>query len=137
MASELGTTRQANPSNQSIEDILDAAERLVDRVGINKPNTVLVAEEAGISVGKFYYWFQDKSSLLVAVEERTQERLTEFLDSSLVEAGDISTPLLVRSFIGAFFNFCRAHPGFQDAGGRLVGLPDNQSGGPHFSNFTW
>lgn len=111
MPVETRATPRQDRSGKSIDVILDAAERLVPRVGISNISTVLVAEEAGISVGKVYYWFTDKSALIEAVESRTQRQFTEFLDNSLVEAADLSTPELVNRFISSFIDYCRDRPG--------------------------
>ena len=64
-------TAAATPPTISVsERILDAAERVVARDGVNSLTLNAVAEEAGVSKGGLLYHFPSKSNLIVAVVER-------------------------------------------------------------------
>jgi len=102
--------RQAR-SARSIDQILDAAQRVAARHGVQALSTISVAAEAGVSVGKVYYWFEDKQALIEAVESRTQDEFTVFLEATLAEAVELSTPQLVERFFRSFIEFMVDNPG--------------------------
>jgi AcrR family transcriptional regulator len=59
--------RQAR-SIQLVEDILEAAVRVLKREGARRFTTVRVAEEAGVSVGSLYQYFPNKEALLFRLQ---------------------------------------------------------------------
>ena len=52
------------------EDIIEAGSRVLCKFPPGRFNTILVAQEAGISVGSLYQYFPDKASLLFAIQQR-------------------------------------------------------------------
>jgi AcrR family transcriptional regulator len=61
---------QQGRSRQMFEDILEAGTRVLCKHPPGRFNTILVAEEAGISVGSLYQYFPDKSSILFTLQKR-------------------------------------------------------------------
>jgi len=59
--------RQAR-SAQLVEDILEAAVRVLTREGARRFTTVRVAEEAGVSVGSLYQYFPSKEAHLFRLQ---------------------------------------------------------------------
>jgi AcrR family transcriptional regulator len=59
--------RQAR-STQLVEDILEAAARVLARQGARRFTTVRVAEEAGVSIGSLYQYFPNKEALLFRLQ---------------------------------------------------------------------
>jgi AcrR family transcriptional regulator len=55
--------------------ILEAAVRVITRDGVSKLSVDLVAAEAGISKGGFFYHFKTKASLLAAVVEHLRDEV--------------------------------------------------------------
>jgi AcrR family transcriptional regulator len=55
-------------SAQLVEDILEAAIRVLTREGAHRFTTVRVAEEAGVSVGSLYQYFPNKEALLFRLQ---------------------------------------------------------------------
>jgi AcrR family transcriptional regulator len=55
-------------STQVVDDILEAAIRVLIREGGARFTTVRVAEEAGVSVGSLYQYFPNKTSLLFRLQ---------------------------------------------------------------------
>jgi len=55
-------------SARLVEDILEAALRVLAREGARRFTTVRVAEEAGVSVGSLYQYFPNKESLLFRLQ---------------------------------------------------------------------
>lgn len=72
-----GTTRPARRRNreQTIHDILDAAEVLLDRKGPDGFGLAELGREAGISFGLIHHYFGGKEGLLRAVLQRTLREL--------------------------------------------------------------
>lgn len=93
--------RQAR-SARLVEDILEAALRVLAREGARRFTTVRVAEEAGVSVGSLYQYFPNKESILFRLQadewQETGDVLAEILD-------DPTRPPLdrLRRAIRAFF----------------------------------
>jgi AcrR family transcriptional regulator len=59
--------RQAR-STQLVDDILEAAVRVLTRDGARRFTTVRVADEAGVSVGSLYQYFPSKEALLFRLQ---------------------------------------------------------------------
>jgi AcrR family transcriptional regulator len=55
-------------SARLVEDILEAAVRVLKREGARRFTTVRVADEAGVSVGSLYQYFPNKESLLFRLQ---------------------------------------------------------------------
>lgn len=98
-------------SGESIDAVLDAAELVFRRHGVADATTVMIAQQAGVSVGRLYYWFADKTAIADALSRRHQDRLVSFLTDQLVDLEGVSTPTLVRRIVAAFAQFVRANPG--------------------------
>ena len=98
-------------SEGSIDALLDAAELVFRRHGVADATTVMIAQQAEVSVGRLYYWFADKAAIADALSRRHQERLVSFLTEQLVDLEGVSTPSLVRRIVAAFAQFVRANPG--------------------------
>lgn len=70
-------------SQETLERLLDAAERLVGEKGFEDTPVAEVARRAGSSVGAFYARFQDKDALLHALYERYYEQAIATADAAL------------------------------------------------------
>jgi AcrR family transcriptional regulator len=97
-------------SATSIEDLLDAAASVFAERGVADTTTVHIAERAGVSVGRLYYWFKDKQTLAEALSRRTQERLRVLIDESLVDVVELPTGELVRRIVRMFAEFVARNP---------------------------
>lgn len=60
-----------------VEEILDAAERVVMEVGWDAASTQAIAARAGASMGSFFHFFPSKDALLVALARRYTTRMFE------------------------------------------------------------
>ena len=82
------TPRQAR-SARLVEDILEAAARVLSREGAHRFTTVRVAEEAGVSVGSLYQYFPSKEALLFRLQtdewQETWSVLEEILNDERLE----------------------------------------------------
>lgn len=85
---ELRTEPRQRRSQQSIDSILDAAERLIHEQGQVAFTAKELADAAGMSIGRVYYWYKDIPSVVTALVERSTQRLVQlFTDSVARQAG--------------------------------------------------
>lgn len=89
-------------SAQLVEDILEAAIRVLRRQGARRFTTVRVAEEAGVSVGSLYQYFPNKEALLFRLQTDEWADTGELLAGIL---GDSCVPPFerVRKAVLLFF----------------------------------
>jgi len=57
-------------SNATVNAVLEAAARILERHGFEGYTTNAVAERAGVSIGSFYQYFPNKDAVTVALMER-------------------------------------------------------------------
>jgi AcrR family transcriptional regulator len=67
-------TRRARGS-LSADEILDAAERIVDRDGLHSLSMPTLARELGCGVTSIYWYFRSKDDLVVALADRVEQHL--------------------------------------------------------------
>lgn len=77
--------RQAR-SRATVERILDATARVLEREGYDAATTNRVAAEAGVSPGSLYQYFADREDLLVALTERFVAGFERTLEPALRSA---------------------------------------------------
>lgn len=89
-------------SRQLVEDILEAAIRVLSREGAARFTTARVAETAGVSVGSLYQYFPNKEAILFRLQTDEWQRTGELMHSILADA---SRPPLERlqATVEAFF----------------------------------
>lgn len=89
-------------SAQLVEDILEAAVRVLRREDAHRFTTVRVAEEAGVSVGSLYQYFPSKEALLFRLQANEWTETWSVLDEILA---DTRLPPLdrVRKVVLVFF----------------------------------
>lgn len=113
---ELRNTPVQGRSQDKLERILSAAEKLLNASGPEQITTRQIAEQAGVSVGAVYRLFPDKSAIIRAVVDRY---LHEW---STAEVPDVSFDLddgtdvldtLVRVFVLRSASLLDTHPGWR------------------------
>jgi AcrR family transcriptional regulator len=57
-------------SKKRSKQIIDATSELLERVGFDDLNTILIAKETGISIGSLYHYFPNKHAILYAMGMR-------------------------------------------------------------------
>lgn len=80
---ELRTAPRQRRSQQSIDSILDAAERLIHEQGQVAFTAKELADEAGMSIGRVYYWYKDIPAVVTALVERSTHRLVQLFTDSV------------------------------------------------------
>lgn len=97
---ELSTAPRQRRSRQSIDSILDAAERLIHEQGQVGFTANELATAANMSIGRVYYWFPDMPSVVNALAERTADRLASLFGSLLTFDDEApTTAVLERSIV--------------------------------------
>lgn len=72
-------------SKETREKIINAAEKLFSELGYKDVNTNMIAVEAGVSVGSFYNYFDDKKHVLMAVLKRYNLHLRQEMSRAIPE----------------------------------------------------
>ena len=96
---ELRTEPRQRRSRQSIDAILDAAERLIHEQGQVCFTAAELAASADMSIGRVYYWFPDIPSVVGALVERSVERMVKVFGDAVASESRSSTPLLVHRVV--------------------------------------
>ena len=99
-------------SRRRVEGILDAAERLVVRQGLDALTTRDIAEAAGVPVASLYQYFADKEDVLLALAERDMAEMDTQVAADLAEIGTLTVASLVRSVMASFVTVYHRRPAF-------------------------
>src|ERR671938_502600 len=85
---------QQTRSQETLDRILDAAERVLEEKSFTEATLAEIMERAGVTVGAFYRRFPDKDALLHLLDERffreMQERADELLDPAHWHGASVS-----------------------------------------------
>jgi AcrR family transcriptional regulator len=125
---ELRTEPRQRRSQQSIDSILDAAERLIHEHGQVGFTANELAAAAGMSIGRIYYWFPDIPAVVTALVERSATRLAGAFGDSVQGQNAVTTPLLLQRAIAQMCQYVDQNPaavalcltGGPEGPGRLV-----------------
>lgn len=97
-------------STARLAALLDAAARVIDRIGYERLTTAMVAEGAGASIGTVYRYFPDRIAVLQSLASRNLERVGEAALSLASASSD------ARGAVDAVFDRLveafRSEPGF-------------------------
>jgi len=87
--------------------LIEAAERVFGEKGFEKASISDITREAGVALGTFYVYFEDKKALLVEVVDGLSERLKEKLAGATTGLADRVE--VERAGFRAFFEFVTEH----------------------------
>ncbi|KGD95923.1 TetR family transcriptional regulator [Achromobacter sp. RTa] len=99
-SSRAGRSERLNALRRQL--VLDAAQRVFERDGLEKTTIRAIATEAGCTTGAIYPWFAGKETIYGALLEESLERLHTHL-SDAASTADARTA--ARSAIHAFYNY--------------------------------
>jgi AcrR family transcriptional regulator len=111
MTERLRTEPRQARSAETVDRILDAAELVLYRQGVDATTTQDIASSADISVGRLYYWFPDKDAVVRAVIERSAQLVRVFLEEAIVNTPDRTTPAMLQRMTESLGAFVLQHPG--------------------------
>ncbi|MEM9563523.1 MAG: TetR/AcrR family transcriptional regulator [Actinomycetota bacterium] len=115
-------------SRETLDRLLDAANREFAASGLHGVTTTAIAARAGVSVGSLYRFFDDKEAIAAAIVEAYLADAVEAyapILGTLTEPNDLVPAL--RRLVHAAADLQRAHPGYyritQDAPPQSEGAP--------------
>jgi AcrR family transcriptional regulator len=91
------------------EDLLDAADTVIRRVG-TKTSAALIAKEAGVTKPIIYRHFGDLQDLYRALAIRHEDRLTAYLRSARELHRELDRRSRMRAVVSAFFGAVEREP---------------------------
>ena len=100
-------------SQQTVEDILTAASRLLVTGGAKEITTNAIAAEAGLSIGALYRFFPDKQAIIDAIALKHVAAFQRSALLVLVSLGTFSGPDFVSGLIDHFVAFLEQRPDFR------------------------
>lgn len=87
-STDVEQTKDVAPRNAPVQgrsklrskQIIDATGELLERVGLDDLNTILIAKEVGISIGSLYHYFPNKHAILYAMAMRWLDEIEAVLN---------------------------------------------------------
>jgi AcrR family transcriptional regulator len=109
---------------RSFAKVLDAAERLIERHGIDYATTRRIAKAAGLSVGAVYEYFPNKESIALRIGEAWMQRVREAAESMHPERSGIRdlTSYVIQALAGSARLYKDPH-GLLTAGSLIGSVP--------------
>ena len=102
-------------SNQTVEEILDAASALLGRVPFEQITTSRIAGQAGISVGALYRFYSDRQEIFDAIAVRELDAFRAEIEPAFTARQLIFSP---RKSLGrvldAYVSFLESRPHFRE-----------------------
>ena len=102
-------------SNQTVEEILDAASWLLGRLPFEQITTSRIAEQAGISVGALYRFYSDRQEIFDAIAVRELDAFRSGIERAFSARQLIFSP---RKSLGrvldAYVDFLESRPHFRE-----------------------
>lgn len=78
-------------SRLTVEAVLEAVPRVVQRYGAQAVTTNRIAEIAGVSIGSLYQYFPDKRAIYTALHERHVEEVRKRIEQAQAERDSVRT----------------------------------------------
>jgi AcrR family transcriptional regulator len=99
-------------SRQMVENIVEAAAKVVAEEGLAALTTNRVADVAGVSNGSLYQYFQNREDLLEALTERAGQDVMALFDKIIpqLELDHVDVRVVVRFGLQALLDFLRSNP---------------------------
>lgn len=99
-------------SRRRVEDLLDAAARLVVDRGVEALTTRDIAQAADVPVASLYQYFADKEDVLLALAQRDMDEMDTQVSVDLAAVGELSMATLVSTVMAAYVAVYRRRPAF-------------------------
>jgi AcrR family transcriptional regulator len=99
-------------SRRRVEDLLDAAARLVVERGVEALTTRDIAEAAGAPVASLYQYFADRDEILLALVQRDVGEMDEQVAADLAGLDAVDLRSLVETAMRAFVTVYHRRPAF-------------------------
>jgi AcrR family transcriptional regulator len=86
-------------SRATIDAILTATARILEREGFDRASTNRIAEAAGVSIGSLYQYFPSKEALVAALVERHIESMSRDLLAEMASVAQAPLAVAVRRMV--------------------------------------
>jgi AcrR family transcriptional regulator len=114
MSRRPATSPRKQPSQErsraTVDALLAATARVLQRDGYDRASTNKIALAAGVSIGSLYQYFPSKEAIVAALIEREVEAQFRVVETKLAEVLDAPLPVAVRALIEAILECHRLHP---------------------------
>jgi AcrR family transcriptional regulator len=115
MARKPRTTPRKSPrqarARATVDAILTATARVLQREGFDRASTNRVARAAGVSVGSLYQYFPSKEALVAALAERHIEEMSRELKKTIARVAALDLEEAVREVVGLLLRAHAVDPG--------------------------
>lgn len=98
-------------SRATVNAILDATTRILNREDPDAATTTRIAEVAGISIGTLYQYFSHRDAIIDALQDREFERVLEMMQRVLAIGGPGSARDVARQVVEALIRVHNEAPG--------------------------
>lgn len=93
-----------------VDQILEAARRVLTREGYDRASTNRIAEVAGVSVGSLYQYFPSKDAIVTALVEAHLEHMMRVVASGLAELSGAPLEIAAKRLVGIMIEVHRVEP---------------------------
>lgn len=94
-----------------VASIIDATAIVIAKQGLAAATTARIAEQAGISIGSLYQYFDNKEDLYEALLERIVNQLVLLIDTQTMTAESFSLSLWVTQLLNDVWDYLAANNG--------------------------
>ncbi len=91
------------------EAILEAAEDVFTREGLQHAKMESIAARAGVAVGTLYNHFEDRDGLLATLVDARRQKMLEAIDAQLAAAKDAPFRAQLTAYLDGVFEHFEAH----------------------------
>lgn len=113
-AAPLRRAPQQERGQRRLDKILEAAGKVIAKVGYEAATTNAIARQARTSIGSLYQFFPNKEAILQALADRYLSEMRAMHDTMLDEtAAQLPMPDLYDRIIGTLAHFHATHPAFE------------------------
>ncbi|PAU94934.1 hypothetical protein CK503_05550 [Aliifodinibius salipaludis] len=104
--------RKAREKERRRNQIIDAAERVIFSKSLEQATMDEIAEEAELSKGTLYLYFENKTDLYIAITQRGSDLLNSKFAKVFSGAHDHTGLELIRMMGETYLNFVEEHPNY-------------------------
>jgi AcrR family transcriptional regulator len=100
-------------SQETVQRILSAASRLLERTSVEEITTSRIAQESGVSIGGLYRFFPDKQSIVDAIAVQHAKEFESQVRNRLVLLLPLGGKGLLNAVIDRYVEFLDRRPDFR------------------------
>jgi AcrR family transcriptional regulator len=100
-------------SHETVQRILYATSRLLERIPLEEITTSRIAQESGVSVGGLYRFFPDKQTIIDAIAVQHVKEFESEVRNRLVLLLPLGGPGFLSAVIDRYVEFLDARPDFR------------------------